>query len=153
MDPGDQLLDVGVLDDQPVVAVAVLGLVEPAGVVHGQQLDHFGLHVLESLTRRWLEADPGLTGADQPGRTLEGDRCRRQGEQGVEVRLDRLGPAEQGVEQPHQVNTIRSTPSDQHHQVNTIRPAPPTGALEPDPDPDPEPDHEGRPSSASMEAS
>ena len=34
VDLGDQRLDVGVLDDQPVVAVAVLGLLEPVGSVH-----------------------------------------------------------------------------------------------------------------------
>jgi hypothetical protein len=102
VDPGDKLFDVGILDHQPVVAVGVFRLAEPARVIHGQELDHFRLHVLEPLSGRRLETDSCMSGARHSGSTLEGDRSGRQREQRVQVRLDRLAPTEQGGEQPHQ---------------------------------------------------
>ena len=48
-----------------------------------------------------LPAHPGVAGGDEAGRDLEGDGGRGQGEEGVEVGRDRLGPPEQGVEQAH----------------------------------------------------
>ena len=102
MDLGDQCLDIRVGDHQPVVTVGILGLGETVGPVHLEQLDHLGLHLLEPLSGRRLEADTGMPRTGQAGGTLEGDGGRGECEQCVEVRLDRFGPPEDGVEQSHQ---------------------------------------------------
>ena len=69
----------------------------------GQQLLELGLHLGEGLTGGRLEAHAGASGGDQPRRHLQGDGRGGQGEQRVEVGPDRLGAAQEGVEQAHQV--------------------------------------------------
>src|SRR6202035_2743507 len=66
-----------------------------------RELAHLLLDVRERLALHRAEADRARAGRGEPGGRLELDRRRRQREQVVELRLDRLGPAEQHVEEAH----------------------------------------------------
>ncbi len=61
------------------------------------------LGVSRGLARRRLPAHAGVARGHQAARALQGQRGRGQGEQRVEVGPDRLGAAEDGVEQAHPV--------------------------------------------------
>ena len=65
------------------------------------QLGDLLLGVGRALARRRLPAHPGVARGDQAAGALQGQRRRRQGEQRVEVGPDRLGAAEDGVEEAH----------------------------------------------------
>ena len=65
------------------------------------ELRYLGLQVLGGLARRRLPAHAGVARGHEPSGALQGQRRRREGEERVEVGLDRLGTPEQGVEEAH----------------------------------------------------
>ena len=76
----------------------------PEALAH--ELGDLLLRVGRRLPRGWLPADPGVARGHQPAGALQGQRRRGQGEQGVEIGPDRLGPAEDGVEEAHWTGAV-----------------------------------------------
>ena len=66
-----------------------------------QQLTDILLDVAERAALRRPEAHRAGAGRDEPHRGLQGDGGGRHREEVVQLRWDRLGPAEQGVEESH----------------------------------------------------
>src|SRR5580700_7603646 len=91
--------------DQPVEAVGVLGHLDRQAAllarVHVEQLLYFLLYVGEGPALDRAEAHRAGTGGLETGSGVERDRRRRQREQVIQLGRDRLGPAQQGVQEAH----------------------------------------------------
>src|SRR6516165_793327 len=91
--------------DQPVEAVGVLGHLDRQAAflarAHVEQVLDVLLHIGEGPALNRAEAHRAGTGGLEPGSGLERDRRRRQREQVIQLGRDRLGPAQQGVQETH----------------------------------------------------
>ena len=98
MDPRDEPLDVGVVDDQPLEA-EVVGRERDLAIrfVEVQQLLQVGIGGNRRVATTGFEAQSGLARRDEVELGLEGERRGGQGEEGVKFGLHLFGAPEERI--------------------------------------------------------